>query len=403
MELTSIYKKVASAALQNWYGKSPEEINDIINFTPNNILETHDKHGVWATDSIVAGIRAYAKGVECKEILDLSVSKLKEMVLKEDPFLTVALQKSTARKLAELKPNEEREFKQNLYVDCLEAIHDKWAVSNLKKFFDSKREPKQYMHLPLELIGWKEVINDDLFLQPVIEAAGLEPDIDDVEREYNFRSDSYVKEIFEDGIVKFLKNYYERLAATLEEYEPNEEKRKAMLEKFEEIINSFAESKVLERVSLQSKDRINMNFFMPERFGYISEATKVALASIKNTVETFIKYAAIKPDFETCIDPLREVFIKTQEQALIETIDKFEKMLKDLCKRIPNASKDELKLIKAEIEKLGIEFREILEDAEYLLKNNKELKDKCDKLMAEFEDPDHTVKEYSIVSSKIVR
>lgn len=396
MELTSIYKKVAAAALQNWYGKTPEIANFLAEIIPNHALETHEEHGVWAIDSIITGIRAYAKGVECKEILDLSTDKLKEMVFNEDPFLTVMLQKATNNKLSELKPGEEREFKQKLYVDCLEAIHDKWAVSNLKKFFDEKREPKQYMHLPLELIGWKEVVNDDLFLQPIIEAAGLEPDMSDVEREYNFRSDSYVKEIFEDGIIKFLKDYYERLTSKLDEYELSEEKRKFVLEKFDEIISSFAESKVLERVALQSKERINMDFFTPERFSYVSPATKLALASIKNTVETFIKYAAIKPDFETCIDPLREVFIKTQEQALIETIDKFEKMLKDLCKRIPNASKDELKLIKAEIEKLGIEFREILEDAEYLLKNNKELKDKCDKLMAEFEDPDHTVKEYSI-------
>lgn len=383
MKYSSIYKEVAASALKNWYGKTDEDVQHIFSTMSNIQIEKHEKHGTWATESMIAGIKTYAKEVECSEIINTPTSKLCEMILNEDPFLTIVLEKATKQKLQDLAPEDIRQFKQKLYVDCLEAVHDQWAVSNVKKFFMEDREDRQYMHLPLELIGWKEIKKDLLFLEPIINAVGLDANMFDVEREYNFRRDCYKKQIFENGVKSFAKKYYDKLTEDIEEFQVSSENKDFTLEKFDEIIKSLDVSQVIARISEQSGERIEIFFHKPERLDYVSPQTKTALIKMADTINSYIELQKQNPmlDLESNIDSMRGVFLQTQKIAISETLDAFKKIFDDICNV---TKKDEAKTI---LKHKKEELIEILKDSSYLLNDDKELKSNADKLLATFEIP----------------
>ena len=76
-------------------------------------------------------------------------------------------------------------------LNILSEIHDRWVENNASKFNKEGREGKRYQHLPLELIGWKEVKADLLFLEPVLNAIGVEVDLKALETEYRYRCAQY--------------------------------------------------------------------------------------------------------------------------------------------------------------------------------------------------------------------
>lgn len=80
-----------------------------------------------------------------------------------------------------------------LVVATLSNIHDGWVKDNAKKFTQEGRN-KQYQHMPIELIGWKEAKLDLLFLRPILEASGVEINEETLESAYN----ESVMKYFED-------------------------------------------------------------------------------------------------------------------------------------------------------------------------------------------------------------
>ena len=65
-----------------------------------------------------------------------------------------------------LTEKTEGKDKDEIVLNMLSAVHDGWVKDNSKKFF---ARDKKYQHLPLELIGWKEVEADLLFIMEQVE------------------------------------------------------------------------------------------------------------------------------------------------------------------------------------------------------------------------------------------
>ena len=72
----------------------------------------------------------------------------------------------------------------SLIMDTLFAVHDGWVKDHPEMF--SARE-KKHQHLPSELIGWKEVTSDLIFVKPIFEALGINVDEKELEKTYNQR------------------------------------------------------------------------------------------------------------------------------------------------------------------------------------------------------------------------
>lgn len=96
-------------------------------------------------------------------------------------------------------------------MDTLFAVHDGWVRDNIKKF--NARE-KKHQHMPSELIGWKEVKADLLFVRPIFEAAGLDVNEEELEQLYNGR----VKDFFLNRGIKTARNLSDSITQGKEFY-----------------------------------------------------------------------------------------------------------------------------------------------------------------------------------------
>jgi len=67
-------------------------------------------------------------------------------------------------------------------IEILSVIHDNWVKSNGNKF---NGRMKNYQFVPLELLNFKEATLDLLFVQPILEACGIEIDINKLKAEFD--------------------------------------------------------------------------------------------------------------------------------------------------------------------------------------------------------------------------
>lgn len=83
--------------------------------------------------------------------------------------------------------------KNAVIMDALFAVQDGWVRED-ETFKKDVARGKDYLSLPSELLGWQNTKNDLWFVKPVFEAAGIEVNEEELEKEYNER----VKEFFLD-------------------------------------------------------------------------------------------------------------------------------------------------------------------------------------------------------------
>lgn len=171
------YNQVAKEALMNWNGLSEEEALKIIT---NSAFEQIEGQ-VWAKGSIDYAIEGIS---EALVLTDSDKEKLTEAVYH-------GKNEKSGNILKYIKPEIERigENPNKIIMDTLFKVHDGWVKDNAKKFM---ARDKKHQHMPSELIGWKEVKADLLFVKPIFEAAGIEVNEQELEAEYNKR----VKEFF---------------------------------------------------------------------------------------------------------------------------------------------------------------------------------------------------------------
>lgn len=82
-------------------------------------------------------------------------------------------------------------------IEILKTIHDNWVRTNPNNFLKKDRN-KERQFVPLELLDWKEVQSDLLFLKPIIEGAGITVDDELLRKEFESRQQEYMtdKKIF---------------------------------------------------------------------------------------------------------------------------------------------------------------------------------------------------------------
>lgn len=87
----------------------------------------------------------------------------------------------------------------SIALRVLSRIHTRWIKDNVKKYFDENRRDKRYMFLPIEFIGWDEVLKDYIFLRPLLQLLCIRPETYVIQQAYADRQAFYVGKLSTDG------------------------------------------------------------------------------------------------------------------------------------------------------------------------------------------------------------
>ncbi|MBQ4031705.1 MAG: hypothetical protein II625_08110 [Bacilli bacterium] len=184
--MNSVYRRVAKDCLVNWMGTPEEEaIAFATNDTVQDLENGNDNHyGVGALGSIRAAMRSIVRQLG---LPDNIYSTFENAVVNDDNSNVFGV---IAEKMQQV-PNIEE-----LIINALSDIHDQWVIDNSSEKTFTKKEGRGQLHqyTPLELIGWKEVKSDLIFLEPVLNAVGVTVDREKLLAAYNERVMAYAEE-----------------------------------------------------------------------------------------------------------------------------------------------------------------------------------------------------------------
>ena len=175
------YYQVAEQALMNWNGLSKDDADNIINTQSFDEIELQ----VYATGSMNYAIEGIKKSLG---LSDEDAKGLSEFVYEGKKCNVTDNWKKKAENSG-LQGLEIKKDFNNLIMDTLFHVHDGWVKDNVKKF--NARE-KKHQHMPSELIGWKEVKADLLFVRPIFETAGIKVNEEELEKVYNDRVKNFL-------------------------------------------------------------------------------------------------------------------------------------------------------------------------------------------------------------------
>lgn len=194
------YYQVAKQALMNWNGLSEEEAKKIISTQSFDEIESqvYAKGSMeYAIDGLMQAMgfnRIDKNGKYKEELLGYIYKGTSSRII---DFISEPLHGPGGVTSKDILSHNY--FVNNVIMDTLFHVHDGWVQDNVKKF--NARE-KKHQHMPSELIGWKEVKADLLFVKPIFETAGLKVNDEELEKIYNDR----VKEIFLSRGIKTARN-----------------------------------------------------------------------------------------------------------------------------------------------------------------------------------------------------
>ncbi len=171
---SSVYAEVAKNALMNWNGLSEEDAKNKIENSTYEELESQ----IGAESSMKAACRAML-GAENSNLFD----NLYNGVLNDDKSIEAQRAFAVIAERASEYSDEENGA-EKFTLDVLEEVHGQWMHDNVKKFFDPARKNKQYQFLDLNGIGFKEAKADLLFVEPILNRAGIEINQENLEDEY---------------------------------------------------------------------------------------------------------------------------------------------------------------------------------------------------------------------------
>ncbi|MBQ3309742.1 hypothetical protein IJG78_03660 [Candidatus Saccharibacteria bacterium] len=218
----NVYREIAKNALKNWNGLSDEEASEKVAGVSVEELENQ----VYAEDSIKAAIDGISNVLNKKGKISVKMGedgilrKTDEKIVAEwneqeellDSILSGDKQDASFTELGNQIQHmlearhdiEDDYFEEDFVLDVLDNIHTDWIEHNSKKFFDEKRVDKQYQFMPLDLIGFKEAMADNIFLEPILEAAGVNiPDDITLEQAYNDKRNRFARNWkLEEAVIK---------------------------------------------------------------------------------------------------------------------------------------------------------------------------------------------------------
>lgn len=192
----NVYREIAKNALKNWNGLTEEDATEkTTNLTEQELEENvgarssiksaiYGIYGALAERGIVNGDnRVYDEGFG----FDISEIKAGE---RETYFAVFRREKGDEafKNLAEKL--EMVEDKEKFTLDVLSNIHNDWVEGNVAKLRDPSRKNKRYQAMPLELIGFDEAKSDLLFLEPILNASGMEVNEERLKEAYDTYGDA---------------------------------------------------------------------------------------------------------------------------------------------------------------------------------------------------------------------
>ena len=192
----NVYREIAKNALKNWNGLTEEEATE----KTTNLTERELEENVGARSSIKSAIYGIYGALAERDIMDrdnrvydegfgFDISEVKADV-RETYFAVFRREKSDdafknlAEKLEMVKDKEK------FTLDVLSNIHNDWVEGNVAKLRDSSRMNKRYQAMPLELIGFDEAKSDLLFLEPILNAGGMEVNEERLKEAYDAYGDA---------------------------------------------------------------------------------------------------------------------------------------------------------------------------------------------------------------------
>lgn len=210
----NVYREIAKNALENWNGLSDEEASEKVSGASVEELEGQ----VYAGDSIRAAVNGISKVLNEKGIMWDRGQKIASVEWNgSDELLESVLNGSKQdavfgelgdkiQKMFEYRSQDDAYQPEDFILDVLDNIHTDWIEHNSKKFFDENRANKQYQFMPLDLIGFKEAMADNIFLEPILKATGMRIPEDELlegaydERRTNFaRGQKLEEKVFKEG------------------------------------------------------------------------------------------------------------------------------------------------------------------------------------------------------------
>ena len=166
------YQEIAKSALIKWWGLSEEVAQEKAETETFKMLEEQ----VGANNSIIASIQSITGQLELSNEESLA---LKNAIFKGPADAEIFSVVGT--KVISV------ENKEQFILDIASNVHDRWIYDNsTTKIFDKKVNRKQlYQYSPLELIGYNEVKNDLVFIEPILSSVGIEVDYEKLEKKYH--------------------------------------------------------------------------------------------------------------------------------------------------------------------------------------------------------------------------
>ena len=242
----TIYKSIAKDALINWNGINKEEALNVVKDNSYDELESM----VHASNSINYAIDGLAK------VLNLSF-------MEKQQFAKAVFEGPEDAEILKEVTNKAKGLTNEKILDVLTTIHDGWVKDNAdeKTFEKKKNQHKLRQYAPTELIGWKEVESDMLFLKPILDSLNVSFEKIELKETYENRMSDFCIEnniwcLTDPVQIKF------HIRDNLQKIYPNipAELVPKLAENFEEVANEIVDylSKSWEAYNLTEK-RVDMS------------------------------------------------------------------------------------------------------------------------------------------------
>lgn len=178
------YYKIARDSLLSWNKDLTEEqVQQIIE--TSSIADLEDRVG--AKNSIKYAIQGIVDSLLDEKLIGVSEARYYFSDLASNIF-----EGKESDRIDNIREYLDRmEDKDDFIVENLSKVHDGWVKDNPHKFFQQGRN-RQFQHLPIALIGWKETKSDLVFVKPIFEKLGITIDEKRLESKYNERSAEFL-------------------------------------------------------------------------------------------------------------------------------------------------------------------------------------------------------------------
>lgn len=268
----------------NWYRPTQEQAEEMVS-------EGGVYHGAAAATSKktygseLAAINGIVKLIANAEGISEEEQENLTEQLKNEVYEKATLSEGLAariRKAMEVKGIE------TSIVEILSTIHDNWVKENGNKFDAPKREKRLYQFGNLITMTYEDdgALADLLFLQPILEGAGIEVDVEGkLKAEFERQQREYMEK---NGITdcKGLRAYVRNLEANYPVIKGVTTSKGKTIDPAVKITDELKKTEVLERMVQQIADKIKIKY---EREVDLSEIGDVAEGVRKGAEEDALK------------------------------------------------------------------------------------------------------------------